>query len=74
MSIWMTCDPETERIAFRDREPDDGSFPPGPRGRGWEIRRAELDEAVWDDLMAARISPADQDALHQAKWAEGVTP
>lgn len=70
----MTRDPETERISFLNREPDDTSFPRSKRGRGWQIRRAELDEDVWDDLMAARISPDDQDVLHQTKWAEGVNP
>lgn len=70
----MTRDRETERIAFLGSEPADNDFPRGKRGRGWQVRRAEIDEAVWDDLMAARMTGEEMDVLHETKWEEGVAP
>lgn len=66
----MTFDPETERIALLDAEPGDDNFPRGKRGRGWQVRRGELDEQVWDDLMACRLTPDEQDLVHQEAWAK----
>lgn len=74
MIVWMTRDPETERIALLDSEPGDGNFPRGLRGRGWETRKGEVTETEWDDLMAARLTPDEQTALHHKAWSEGSTP
>lgn len=72
MIVWMTFDPETERIALLDSEPGDGNFPRGKRGRGWEVRQSVMDEGVWADLMASRLAPDEQDDLHQRLWMEAA--
>lgn len=68
----MTFDPETERIALLDEEPGDLNFPRGPRGRGWTVRAGTMDPAPWDDLMAGRLTPDEQDELHQRLWTESA--
>lgn len=68
MHVWLAQDPETERITAQDREWSDGDFPPGPRGRGWPRREADIDENVWAALMLGEIPPSEQDELHQTWW------
>lgn len=73
--IWMALDPETCRVMLHDREFDDGSFPRGPRGLSWPIRRVEIDEDTWAALLAGALSPDEQDDLHRTLWTEnGATP
>lgn len=68
----MTRDPESERIALLSHEPGESSFP--RRVGEWETRVGEIDPDVWDDLMAARPTPAEQTALHHQAWSEGRHP
>lgn len=68
----MTRDPETERIALLDTEPGEASFP--RRAGDWEVRIGEVEEAEWENLVTARLTPAEQTALHRQAWSEGRHP
>lgn len=72
MTVWMILDPETERVALLSSEPGDSDFPRGLRGRGWEVRRGTVPDAAWADLMAARLTPDEQTALHLETWSKGT--
>lgn len=69
--VWMMLDPETERVSIQEREPDDGSFPRGRRGRSWPRRQGRVDEAEWHRLLRAEMTPEEQDAFHLAAWNRG---
>jgi hypothetical protein len=72
INVWMSLDPETERVSLQEHEPDDGSFPRGRRGRSWPIRRGVILESDWRRLLAAEMSPEEQDQFHLDAWERGA--
>lgn len=70
MKLHLTQDPENGRIGAQTRPFEDWDFPIGLEGQDWPIREAEVDEAVWDDMLCGRIAPTDQDRLHLEWWAQ----
>lgn len=80
--VYLALDPEDQvtrkpRVLMSTREFSPDDLPRGRRGHGraWEIREADLDQATWDDLLTARLTPDEQDQLHQRLWtSSGATP
>ena len=72
MRIYMAQDPENGRITMQDVPFGESSFPRGARGRGWPQRTGELDDEVWRKLIAAELTPDEQDEVHQDAWADGT--
>lgn len=72
MKIWLLKDPETTRISLQAHEPDETSFPPGPRGLDWERREGEIKEETWTALLAREIPGDEQTALHRKLWEESA--
>jgi hypothetical protein len=73
IQVWLSLDPETERIAIQEREFDDGSFPRGRRGKSWPQRKGHVRESEWRRLLAGGMSLEEQDAFHLAAWARGAS-
>lgn len=71
---WLSMDPHTLRITVMTKEPSDGDFPLGARGRGWPIRQTKIDEAVLGKLLAAQYTPAEQDEIHIQWWNDALGP
>ncbi len=72
--VWLTRDPETDRVSMQLREFSDGDFPPGKRGRGWPIRVGEIDADIWPLLLSGELPPDEQDSIHEDTWNEASTP
>jgi hypothetical protein len=73
--VHMALDPETLRVLMQDHEFQDGDFPPGLRGVSWPRRQGEVDQDIWDALLAGDLTPDEQDHLHRESWSEnGSTP
>lgn len=72
MIVWMACDPQTGRISLQGREFMDIDFPPGFRGRDWEIRQGKLDDTVYADLLAGKIPWGEQTPIHLTTWEEAA--
>lgn len=74
-AVYLLMDPESRRISLQTNEPDESSFPRGMRGLSWPIRRGQLADDTYADLLAGRIDPAEQDRIHRDLWTEnGETP
>lgn len=79
MRVWLAMDryPEPEggppylnRVALSPRPFTDADAPPGPRGALFEFRGpVDVDDAVWEELLAARLTPDEQDELHRRLWS-----
>lgn len=70
MQIWMAMDPETRRILVQNQDFSEGDFPPGPRGMHWPRRTNDVHQQIYEELMAANVTPAGQDSLHRYWWDE----
>lgn len=70
IEIWMAMDPETFRVLMQNREFQDGDFPPGLRGSGWEMRKGEISEQKYRDLLDSKFSNEETDALHRDLWSD----
>ena len=66
--LWLSRDPQTDRVTAETREWSDGSFPAGARGRGWALRETDADEDTWAAMLAGELSPSEQDTVHQQWW------
>lgn len=66
----MALDPETDRICMQPDEFDDGNLPRGRRGAGWPRREGEIEEEVWQAMMAGTLSGEDEDRIHREAWAQ----
>lgn len=75
MRVWMTMDPENNRVTLQDRPFTRADFPPGLRGDGWPQREGEITDERWADLMAGTPTYDEVDAIHRECWTEsGDTP
>lgn len=83
MHVWLVLDPEDEhtrrpRVHMQTRPFNSRTdVPKGAylRGEVREVREADVDDTTWADLLAARLTPEEQDQLHQQLWtASGPTP
>lgn len=67
--VWLAKDPETGRVTAQARDWQDGDFPPGLRGQGWERRELDVEDDTWRELLDGRRTPREQDDLHLDWWA-----
>lgn len=75
IDVWMALDPETLRVFMQKREFHDGDFPPGLRGLDWERRTGTINEAVYNDVLAANFTDEEMDIIHRDLWTDsGETP
>ncbi len=68
MHLWMTRDPETRRVMSQPRAFEKYDFPPGKRGQGWPIHETDVEQADWDSIMEATITPDEAAALQLSWW------
>lgn len=66
MDAWLALDPETERIVIQNREFDDGGFPRGTRGLGWPVKKIEILEDNFNDILSGKLG---QEFLREL-WGE----
>ncbi len=74
--IYMAMDPETRRVFIQQWEPDEHTFPRGPRGAGWPQRQMMMPPGHlkrWErnlrgSLADDGLTGIQQDQLHQELW------
>lgn len=69
--VWMAMDPETRRVLVQEREFRAEDFPPGPRGRDWPRREADVDKGLFTKVVnGSTDAPGlpSSDRLHRDWW------
>lgn len=81
MKVWLALDPDDAvrrhpRITMQavpfDQEVHralEHTLLSAPR---WEVRETELDDVVWVDLLAGKLTPDEQTELHWSLWEEAA--
>lgn len=64
----MAYDPKMGRISAQTREFGSEDLPPGKVARGWRYLEGSVDDKAWQRLLAAELTPAEQDELHEEAW------
>ena len=68
--LWLAKNPETDRITAQHRAWQEGDFPPGPLGRGWEKREVDVPAETWEQFLRGALAGSEVDALHLSWWKE----